>query len=81
MSNQIIDQEGKIITNRVIDPHHGGSSEWGFYDGSFWHRTRCHKTWTRVKKVSLTPSRLKALITLIDKNYCNDQTRIDSTSQ
>lgn len=62
MKDKIIDLKGEIITNRIKDPHHGGLSEWGYYNNQFYHRSGYVKTWHRVKKVSLTPDRIKACI-------------------
>lgn len=63
--SKIIDKDKNIITNTIIDPHHGQLNEWGYYNGKFYHRTVNTKTWTKVKKVSLTPDRIKALYELI----------------
>ena len=61
----IIDKDNTIITTRIRDPHHGSDNEWGYHDGQFYHHHANTKTWTRVKKISLTPERIKALYRLI----------------
>jgi hypothetical protein len=50
---------------KIKDPHHGGSCEWCFHKGSFYHRHGINQWWTKVKNVSLTPSRIKALCSLL----------------
>lgn len=47
------------------DPHHGGQNKWGYWDGGFWHQTLGKGKWTRVRKVHITPNRVKALNSLI----------------
>ena len=61
----LVDKDNTLITNTVRDPHHGRDNEWGYYNGHFYHRHIHTKTWIRVKKVSLTPERIKALYQLI----------------
>jgi hypothetical protein len=50
----------------VKDPHHGGLTSWMYWDGDFWNKPGVQKRWTRCKKVSMTPDRLKVLATLFD---------------
>ena len=61
---------------KIKDPHHGGCNEWCFHKGSFYHRHGIQKWWTKVKNVSLTPQRIKALCSLIAQAEMNVHTQM-----
>ena len=50
---------------KIRDPHHGGCNEWCYHKERFYIRHGISQWWTLVKKVSLTPQRIKALNSLL----------------
>lgn len=63
-----MDKNNVIITNTIIDPHHGSIHEWGWYNNNLYQRQRNTKTWVKVKKISFTPARVRILNELINRS-------------
>lgn len=64
--DKIIDKNGTIITNKMIDPHHSSIHEWGWYNNKLYQKYRGSFTWIRVKKISFTPARIRILNKLVN---------------
>jgi hypothetical protein len=54
-----------VDSPKVRDPHHGGANEWCFHNNQFYIRHGINQWWDRVKRVSLTAQRIKALASLV----------------
>jgi len=55
------------ISNKktIIDPHHGGLNEWGYYKNQLYFRNVGNERWVKCKRVSITPKRVKMLYELM----------------
>jgi len=54
-------------TRRIRDPHHGGNSEWCLHLNSFYIRCQTQTKWHLVRRIKLTPKRVLALHTLLER--------------
>lgn len=52
-------------TYRVPDPHHEGTTEWGYHGGKLYQRTPGGGQWSEVYRVSFTPARFRAIASIL----------------
>lgn len=53
------------IKHTVYDTHHNGLSEFGCLNKEFYQRTTGATKWTKMKRISLTPKRIKLFYKLL----------------
>lgn len=60
--------DSEVIVEYVHDPHHEGGARWGMDNRlRLYHRSQSEDEWTRVRRISYTPVRVRIIAALIDQ--------------